>query len=134
MKSTTLNPSGNAVTVRVPMTFRRRGGRKLVTVPDGKAPLSPRRPRIDNTLIKAIVQAHRWKNMLEAAEFNSVKDLARAERVNHSCLYRVLRLSLLCPVVVQAILDGMQPASVHARELLRSVPREWQDQVDAINR
>ena len=42
-----------SITVRVPITIRQRGGRRLVVAPDS-APWSPPRARIDNTLIKAL--------------------------------------------------------------------------------
>ena len=35
MTGTRLSPDGRTLTVRVPMTFRTRGGRKLVVSPDG---------------------------------------------------------------------------------------------------
>jgi hypothetical protein len=87
----------------------------------------PRR-RVDGALIKGIVQAHRWKTMLEMGQYASVKDLARAEKINHSYLYRVLRLALLSPAMVESILDGGQPAHVHLRGLLIGLPIEWERQ------
>ena len=84
----------STVTVRVPMTFCRRGGRKAVVTPDGAAAWAPR-PRVDNTLVKALARAHRWKRMLESGDYASVAELAAAERINSSYLSRVLRLTLI---------------------------------------
>jgi hypothetical protein len=134
MGTAKLDPSNQTVTVRVPMTFRQRGGRKLVTMPSGAAEWAPGRRRIDCTLVKALVQAHRWKAMLETGQFASVKDLARAEKINHSYLYRVLRLALLAPTIVESILDGSQPAHIHLRGLLLRLPIEWERQTKILLR
>jgi hypothetical protein len=83
---------GGTVTVRVPMTFCRRGGRKAVVTPDGAATWAPR-PRVDNTMVKALARAHRWKRMLESGEYASLAELAAAEKINPSYLTRVLRLA-----------------------------------------
>ena len=61
-----------SITVRVPMTIRQRGGRKLVVSPDGSTALGPQRARVDSTLIKALARAHRWKRMLDEGRYGSV--------------------------------------------------------------
>ncbi len=54
-----LSRDGTTLTVRVPFALRRRGGRKLVVAPDGTTSATPR-PRVDNSLVKALARAHRW--------------------------------------------------------------------------
>lgn len=90
----TMSKDRRTLTVRVPFTIKMRGGRKLVIAPDG-APWSPPRARIDNTMIKAIARAHRWKRLLEGSQFASIADLAAAEKINESYVCRVLRLTQL---------------------------------------
>src|SRR5215204_1259456 len=87
-------PSGQGgakatITVRVPISTQRRGVRKLVVSPPGEPAWAPRRPRIDDTLIKAIARAHRWNRMLEQGEYASVTELATADDVTESYLARV---------------------------------------------
>jgi hypothetical protein len=120
-----ISRDGSALTVRVPLTFRRRGGRKLVIAPNGSDSWAPPRPRVDNTIIKALSRAHRWKRMLESGEFATVEDLATAEKINPSYLSRVLRLSLLAPDIIDAILDGRQPPTLQLGRLFRPTPLEW---------
>jgi len=84
---------------------RKRGGRKLVLAPDG-APVPPSAPHIDSTLVKAIARAFRWQKMLETGRYATIKEIAKAERINPSYVSRVLRLTLLAPATVEAILDG----------------------------
>ena len=115
---------GRTLTVRVPLTFRKRGGRKQVVSPEGASWGQPR-ACIDNTLVKAIARAHRWKRLLESGRFASVTELAEAEKINQSYLCRVLRLTLLGPDIVEAILDGRQPAGLQMDTLMRPLPLEW---------
>ncbi|NJO55584.1 MAG: hypothetical protein HC834_03620, partial [Rhodospirillales bacterium] len=86
------------------------------------------RARIDNTMVKALARAHRWRRMLESGEFATVQDLAAAEKINPSYLARILRLTLLAPYIVEAILDGRQPAGLQLDDLLAPFPVEWERQ------
>ena len=95
-----------ALTVTVPMTFRKRGGRKLVIAPNGADAWALPRARIDNTMVKALARAHRWKKEVDSGRYQTVQDLAGAEKINPSYIARVLRLTLLAPDIVEAILDG----------------------------
>ncbi|MGE0658040.1 MAG: hypothetical protein AB7O63_00975 [Reyranellaceae bacterium] len=118
---------GRTLTVRVPLTLRKRGGRKQVVSPEGASWGAPR-PRVDNTMVKAIARAHRWKRLLESGRFASVTELAEAEKINQSYLCRVLRLTLLAPDIVEAILDGRQPAGLQMDELLKPMSLDWDAQ------
>lgn len=118
---------GRTLTVRVPLTVRKRGGRKQVVMPEGACCGQPR-PRVDNTMVKAIARAHRWKRLMESGRFASVTELAEVEKINQSYLCRVLRLTLLAPDIVEAILDGRQPAGLQLGALLGPLPSEWAKQ------
>lgn len=129
MTETEMSRDGRTLTVRIPLTFRKRGGRKLVIAPAGAAEAwAPPRPRVDNTLVKAIARAYRWKRLLESGRFVSVTELAEAEKINQSYLCRVLRLTLLPPDIVEAILDGRQPPGIQLDVLLNHHPVAWSTQ------
>jgi hypothetical protein len=117
------------VTVHVPMTFTVRGGRK--TILSDAAPAPPR-PRIDNALLKALARAHRWRRMIERGDYASITELAKAEGVNESYACRVLRLSLLAPSIVTAILDGRHSSSVMLKDLMKPLPVRWDEQIAAL--
>ncbi|MDI3561128.1 hypothetical protein [Bradyrhizobium sp. Arg816] len=123
-----LSRDARTMTVSIPISFRRQGGRKRVVTPANAEAWSPPKPQVDNTLIKAIVRAHRWRNMLESNLFSSVRELAKAEKINESYLCRVLRLTLLSPAITEAILNGMQPDGLELAQLLKSIPAEWAQQ------
>lgn len=120
-----LSHEAGALTVSVPMTFRKRGGRKLVIAPNSVDAWALPRARIDNTMVKALARAHRWKKQLDSGRFQTVQDLAEAERINPSYIARVLRLTLLAPDIVEAILDGRQPVGLQLDNLLAPFPVEW---------
>ncbi len=122
----------STVTVRVPFTVRRRGGRKVIVAPDG-APQAPARPQVDSTLVKALARAFRWRRMLEEGRFASTMELAEAEKINQSYLCRVLRLTLLAPEIVEAIMDGRRP-EVALPELMRPFPVEWRNQASVVGK
>ena len=128
----TLSKDGRTITVHIPLTLRHQGGRKQVVTPAGATPWIPTPPRVDNTLVKAIVRAHRWRDMLESGDYATVRDLAKAEAINESYLGRVLRLTLLAPKIVEAILGGKQPATLELDDLMQLFPVEWDKQVETL--
>jgi len=60
-------------------------------------------------MVKALARAFRWQRMLDDGVCGTIEELARGERVNRGYMSRVLRLTLLAPDIVEAILDGRQP-------------------------
>jgi hypothetical protein len=124
---TNLSKDGCTVTVHIPVTFRQRAGRKQILSPSGSAPWSPA-PRVEASLLKAVVRAHRWRAMLESGEYASAAELAKAEKVNDSYLSRILRLTLLAPEIVEAIVVGKQPPMMQVDDLLKPLPAQWRRQ------
>jgi hypothetical protein len=124
----TVSADEEAITVHIPLTFRKRGGRKLVVSPDG-ASWAPR-PRVDNAMVKALARAFRWRRMLDEGVHATIEDLAKAKRLRKSYVSQVLRLTLLAPDIVEAILDGRQPAELRLDDLLEGLLLEWSQQLD----
>jgi hypothetical protein len=116
------------LTVQIPLRLRKRGGRKLMVVLEGATAWAPPRARVDNALVKAIARAHRWRRLIENGEYASITELAAAEKINQSYVCRILKLTLLAPEIVEATLDGRQPASLQLDRLLRPFPLEWDRQ------
>ena len=123
-----------SVTVTVPLTIRRRGGRKQIIGPDGAVA----RPgecgagvvpvNGDPALIKALARGFRWRRMLEEGRYASISEMAAAEKIERGYLGSLLRLTLLPPEMVEAILDGRQPEGVTLPALLEGVPVGWGEQ------
>jgi hypothetical protein len=129
MSETSVTGDSRTVTVRVPITIRQRGGRKLVLAPDG-AELTPApvTRHIDNAMVKAIARAFRWRDMLENGTHATIAEIAAAEKINETYVGRVLRLTLLAPELVEAILEGRQPAAITLEVLMRPAPIQWNRQ------
>jgi hypothetical protein len=127
-----LSKDGRTITVHIPITLRHQGGRKQVVTPEGATPWIPIVTRVDNTMVKALARAYRWRDMLESGEHATVRDLAKAETINEVYLGRVLRLTLLAPSIVEAILAGTQPTTLELRDLLKPFPAEWEKQLGTL--
>jgi hypothetical protein len=112
------------VTVHIPFRLVKRGGRKEMVFPEGGS--SQR--KMDNTLVKALARAFRWKRMLESGEFATIGDLAEREGIAQSYMTRVLRLTLLAPGIVEAILEGKHGPEVTLAKTLEPFPAEWAQQ------
>jgi hypothetical protein len=117
-----------SITVRVPMAIRKRGGRKMIVSPDGSVlPSAVRQATTtaDPALLKALARAFRWKRLLDDGRYASVSDIARAEKLDRTYVGDVLRLTLLAPAVVEAIVEGRQPAEMTLPGLMKGFPVEW---------
>jgi len=123
-----------SVTVSVPLTIRRRGGRKQIIGPDGAvarqgdggAGVVP--VNGDPALIKALARGFRWRRMLEDGRYASISEMAAAEKIERGYLGTLLRLTLLPPPMVEAIVAGRQPEGVTLPRLLEEVPVGWGEQ------
>jgi hypothetical protein len=118
---TRTEPISETITVQVPFRIVKRGGRKEMQLPEGAA----QSRRTDSALVKALARAIRWKRMLESGEFATVADLAERERIAPSYMTRVLRLTLLAPCIVEAILDDQVGQHVTLTALMEPFPLEW---------
>ena len=116
---------GAVLVISIPVAFEQRGGRKQIIVPPGMADWQPRANRCDNSLINALAKAHLWRRLIESGKYSSAAELSRAEGINESYLCRVLRLTLLAPDIVEAILDGRQPRTLELQSLLKPLPTDW---------
>jgi hypothetical protein len=134
MAKAKVQSDGATITVRVPIAIRKRGGRKVVLAPDGtqQDPGTLRCQRIDNAMVKAIARAFRWRELLEDGSYGTITELAEAERIDHSYVGRVLRLTLLPPEIVEAVLDGRQPPDATLATLMRRVAICWNEQRAAV--
>ena len=112
------------LTVRVPLAVRRqRGGRKLVLTPGSTMVRGA--SAAHTTLVKALARAFRWRRMMEAGRFGTIDEIAAAEKINSTYVSRLLRLTLLAPEIVDAILDGRQPEVVTLPGLMKPFPTPW---------
>lgn len=121
-------PIPETVTLHVPFRIVKRGGRKEMQLPEG----ATQSRRTDSTLIKALARAFRWKRMLDSGEFATIAELAEREGIAPSYMTRVLRLTLLAPDIVEAILDGKHGPAVTLVRLMEPLSLEWAAQSSSL--
>ena len=119
-------PIPETMTLHVPFRIVKRGGRKEMQMPDRVRP--ERTP--DSTLVKALARAFRWKRMLDSGEFTTIAELAAHDGIACSYMTRVLRLTLLAPDIVEAILDGRHGPAVALARVLEPFSAIWTEQVE----
>ena len=114
------------ITIHVPFRIVKRGGRKEMILPRS----AQTRRQADDSLIKALARAFRWKRMLESGEFSTITELAQREKIAAPFLTRTMRLAQLAPDLVEAILDGRQPRGLTLEALREPLPSDWSAQRD----
>jgi hypothetical protein len=119
-----------SITVRVPLTIRRRPGRKTVVTPvrDSGEALAT---RADPALVKALARAFRYQRLLDEGRFGSISEMAVEERIERGYLGSLLRLTLLAPDIVEALLNGRQSQSLQLPQIAESFPISWEAQRQA---
>lgn len=121
---TRFTPIPETVTIHVSFRLVKRGGRKEMQLPNGVRPDR----KAENTLVKALARAFRWKRMLESGELATIAELAEREGIAAPYLTRTMRLSHLSPDLVEAILDGRQPRHLTLEVLRQPLPEDWTEQ------
>jgi hypothetical protein len=120
----------NSITVQVPLAIRRRPGRKTIVSPAGAASVDRCiiSRRADPAMVKALARAFRWKRMLEGRQHASISEIAKGEKIDRGYVGSILRLTLLAPDIIEAILDGRQKANLGLPRLLDPFPLDWTEQ------
>lgn len=130
MSQVSVQNNGQSVQIRVPMKLKRRNGRKVVILPDGATPeRTGFRPQCNHSLAATIARAYHWDDLIASGRYSSVSDLAAALHLDRSFVARVLRLTLLAPDIVAAILSGDEPSGLTYKDLSAGkFPEMWCEQ------
>ena len=118
-------PAAAIPPTEIPMTFRLRGGKTVMVLPDGSRAVARREATIDNTMVKVLARGFRWQRLLYAGTYATIEDMAAAGKINPSYISRLLRLAYLSPTIVEAILDGRHPAQLTMKDLMAPFPQDW---------
>jgi hypothetical protein len=117
---------GTAV-LRLPMRFKKRGGRKEIVLPEGHGSTPTYSPE-QRKLLLTLARAHRWKELLESGTYPTVKALAAALNLDRSYVAKLLNLTLLAPDIIDAAVGGNEPAGLTIARLREGVPVSWNEQ------
>jgi len=125
--------AATSITIRVPLKIRRRPGRKTVVMPtSGEARDGAIPTRVDPAMLKALARAYRYQKLLDEGRYASITETAATERIERGYLGSLLRLTLLAPDLVEAVLDGRQSEAVTLPRLIEPLPPDWTDQRAAL--
>ena len=124
---------GSTLIVRIPMRFQRRGGRKRIVAPDGSELAPSSKPQPNGTLVKALARAWRWQRMLDDGVYTSVSEIGDAENISKSYVSRILRLALMAPDIIEAILAGRTDQGMMLEQVERPLPACWEEQRHVIS-
>ena len=123
-------PNELALARFVPMRMKRRGVEMRLII-DGDATPSA---RVDLPLLNATARAYRWSNDLLAGRARSIGEIAMREHLTARHVRRVMRLAFLAPRIVEAIVEGRQPADLSTLALTQRIelPPLWSAQEQAL--
>ena len=123
-----IQSSDGRLTLSVPIQFKRRAGRKQVTLPNGE--LGKPRPwdTAATALQLALARGHRWLAMLESGEAISLREIAALEGVDNNYVSRMVNLTTLAPDIVDAILLNELPDHLTLFDLASNTPLSWDAQ------
>ncbi len=114
--------------VEIPVDFRKRHKRKIITAPNGQDIISGRNANFDDALIKAVVRAHKWQEMVETGKARSIRDVAVQEGIPNGYAAKIIRLTELAPDITTAILNGRQPKALQLAGMMDDFPIRWDAQ------
>ena len=117
-----------SITVHVQLALRPRPGRKTIVRPAGSGSSASIATHADPAMVKALARAFRWKRMLDNGRYASISEIATAEKIDRGYVGSILRLTLLAPDIIEAILDGQQPEGLGLPALLAPFPVDWGQQ------
>lgn len=138
------DPPTRQIIFHIPLTIKRRCGRKQIITPDGKDILGKDMDRLEHPdsehsisrqpngyasepLSIAVARAHRWLDLIERGDYPNVQELARAIHLDRSYIHRLLKMTLLKPEYVEALLNNRGPGGM-SLEKLWEVSEVWEEQ------
>ena len=114
--------------MEVAVDFKRRHKRKMITAPGGQDLITGENLNHDDALLKAVIRAHKWQDMIDSGKARSIRDVASREGVPSGYACKIIRLIELAPDITTAIVNGRQPASLQLADMMKDFPVLWEDQ------
>jgi hypothetical protein len=74
-------------------------------------------PVSDETLVRAIARAYSWFEDIRTGRSYDLSEIASCEKLPGSYVQAHLPLAFLAPIIIQAMLDGKQPADLLLKQL-----------------
>lgn len=123
-----IQSSDGRLTLSIPIKFKRRSGRKQLTLPNGEPGLPRPWDTAATPLQLALARGHRWLAMLESGEVSTMTEIAKREGVDNSYVSRMVNMTTLAPDIVEAILLNALPDHLTLFDIAVDPPALWADQ------
>ena len=123
-----IKSSDGRLTLSVPIQFKRRGGRKQVTRPNGEPGLPRPWDTAATTLQLALARGYKWLAMMESGEVSTLTEIAKKEGIDNSYVSRMVNLTTLAPDIIDAILLNELPDHLTLFDLAVDPPALWDEQ------
>ena len=108
------------------MKMKRRGGRKVVVLPDNN---NSSKIGYELPLATVVARAYCWQELFLSGKYASITELANQIGLDRSYVSRIMRLALLAPDIIESIMTGSEPGEITFKKLTaRPVPVEWNKQ------
>ena len=118
--------SADVITIMrdIPMQMKRRGVEMRFII-GGVGPA-----RVDQTLVKTIIRAHKWFNDIISGRAQSMVAIASREGIDKSYVARIMDLVFLAPDITESIIAGYQPPDLSVEKLTKRIdlPMDWAEQ------
>ena len=114
--------------VHIPMSLAKRQGRKQIVLPAGSDTAFTRKDITADPVALAIAKGFRWQELLDNGKYPTVRALAKAVKQDTAYVARTIRLTLLAPEIIEAVMAGQCPAELTLKRLSREFPVVWDDQ------
>lgn len=125
-QQTTINPDGS-ITVFVPFTFKHKAGRKMIMTAS-QPPMKYAEPKERSSLVNGVLRAYKWLDLLESGQVKTAKEIAKKEKLYHTYISTLLKVTILAPDIIEAILNGTQPPHLTLDDCTKPMPRDWASQ------
>ena len=116
------------INIRIPFNIKRYSSKKLILSPDGDIPLYEMQPRPNNGIIALLVKAYKWQKKIDKDNYKTLKELVEKLQIDYSDAAHILTLNSLAPEIKEAILNGLQPATLTVTKLFEPFPALWDEQ------
>ena len=116
------------ISIKVPFKTEYNSKRKQIPLVKGVENSSLKHAP-NKVLLKALVKAYYWQNLLDQGKFNTAGGISKKYRTNIADVSRILQLNLLSPKIKLAILNGTQPKTMNMQCLKKPFPDIWQEQL-----
>jgi hypothetical protein len=120
----------DTISIFIPMEIKKRGGTAMIIMPKN-VNLEEGQKFFDDTMIKSIARAYKWKIMIDNEEVDSLADIARKENLSTSFVSKIFNLNFLAPKIVERILSGTQSRTLKLQDIaMNEIPDLWQEQLE----